>query len=149
MWRNGASNWTDVLGHSFFLPLSMAVISYEEMIPLDIIDQNNNDSYFWQVGWFPIFCMDSVYYFVSCRSDASAGKVYEYFIQGGEPNLIFSNLTTMMKATLKCYQNGVYKIEPGDTILSLIDDFETYRIFAEVDPNIENWQYLLNRYKLT
>jgi len=140
-WRDGtSSSVTDIIAHSFFLPLNEAVGIYEEMMPLDIIDQNNNDSYFWQVAWFPILTMDQDYYFVSCRNDESAGKVYKYFIAGGEPEPMFSNLTIMMKAILDCYQTGVYKIDPESTILSLIDEFEEKKIFAKNDPDNEFWK---------
>jgi hypothetical protein len=145
MWRGGALDSTDVIGGRSFMPLSVAVSIYEDMLPLDITDQSNNDSYFWQVGWFPIFYIDSVYYFVSCRDDESLGKVYEYVLESCKPDLIFSNLTSMMKGILKCYQEEVYKIEPQHTVLLPIDDYETYRIFAKIDPDIEYWKHLPNR----
>ena len=148
-WRDGTSNLTDVMANNFFMPLSMAIETYKEMISLEesTCDETEELGCVWRVDWLPIFYLDAVNYFVSCKDDESYGKVYEYEI-GGEPELIFSNLTTMMKATLECYQNGVYKVEPQNTFLSLIDYHETYKIFAKIDPLIDHWQYLLNRYKL-
>ena len=112
-WRNGIRNGTKlyILFHPFseFLSLKEALEVAQESI--DIFEDTEDELRFEGNRLFPFIDDNGDLFVVRCTTEKQDNSpVISVQAEYYEPNIVYTNLTTMMQTVAECYETGAYYI---------------------------------------
>jgi len=124
-WPRGAgkAGFPRIWGDAFFAPLTVAVETYRESIRIDQVAAEtelraygNAGPPTWNPEWFPAFSSGDETYGVDCGSSPDRGLVFDVWWHPEDVDnptrARFKNLTLMMEAILRRFDEGAYTWNP-------------------------------------
>jgi hypothetical protein len=124
-WPRGAgrAGFPRIWGDAFFAPLTFAIETYRESIRIDQVAAETELRAYgkagpatWNPEWFPAFSGGDETYAVDCGSSPDRGLVFDVWWHPEDVDnptrARFKNLTRMMEAILRRFDEGTYSWNP-------------------------------------